>query len=922
MISKQVEEAVVLRFRAQWLADQTKGRDVPVSDYLERFPKDQWALVAKEYLQLTEDAVDADEGRDPEPGASGHFGPYRLERALGRGGQGTVYLAEDTRSNRKVALKVLTAHQTSSSDALMRFRREAEVASKLDHDGICRVFDAGSENGVPFIAMQLVDGKTLQWHVAQTRNSIGKNGSSHLALETARGHDPQHGADLEPLLRIFEKTARALHAAHEAGIIHRDIKPGNIMITDQNEPVILDFGLAYDGGEGARLPLTQTGDIFGTPAYMSPEQIRGQRIKVDARSDVYSLGATLYECLTLKPPFDAPTREALYQAVLSKEPPDPCRLNRALPDDLKVVLACALEKDRGRRYRSASALADDLAAVRESRPIAARPIGAVGRTLRWARRRPMAAALAITLIIGVPSITAMAGYIWANLPDIEAQRQARIEKEVETAVELGLYELHHGRAERAVEHFEHALDERVLVAEAAAGLAYAHLKMKQAPAALDAIERAELRLEEPMVLARVKADVLGALGRVKDAKRSAAQAPTAESALSWFLEGMRALRRGESLGEDTKKGRAAFERAESLLRRAVGASSTARRAYHFQLAHAVGHRGKDATAQDVADTLKALWPRSAQAWFWIGYATHRANLEEAQRAYTEATRLNEGFVVAHGNRANALWGLGRHDEAERAYRRAIQLDPEWISAHYNLGKLLRTTGRPDDAIPFYRKTIAICEALAARKVNGRHWKRFYAKAHFDLGLIFRSEHGDLDAAIEVLRKAVKTDPRMARAHNQLGQAFQAKREFKKAEAAYRDAVAIWPDDAMLHHNLGTSLQDQHRLDDAIVEYRKAILLDKEHARSHGSLASALNKQGKLEESATHYRRAYEIQKRRGSEKTHLTSMKLYMAVHQWTSGLRKDGQLDRAILILQEYATAFPEIGTFSRTLRRLKKDG
>jgi serine/threonine protein kinase len=133
---------------------------------------------------------------------------------------------------------------------------------------------------------------------------------------------------LNALLAVFEKSARALHAAHQAGILHRDIKPGNIMVIKEGEPVILDFGLARD--ESADVSLTHPGDVFGTPAYMSPEQIAGQCVRLDARSDVYSLGVTLYECLTIVRPFDAATRESLYQAVMTKEPPDPRRFNRSI----------------------------------------------------------------------------------------------------------------------------------------------------------------------------------------------------------------------------------------------------------------------------------------------------------------------------------------------------------------------------------------------------------------------------------------------------------------------------------------------------------------------------------------------------------------------------------------------------------------
>ena len=202
------------------------------------------------------------------------------------------------------------------------------------------------------------------------------------------------------MIARFETIARALHDAHEAGVTHRDIKPGNIMITPKGEPIILDFGLARD--EESDLPsITRSGDLFGTPAYMSPEQLMAQRIPLDRRTDVYSLGVTLYEALTLQKPFNAPTRHALYQAIQYKEPQDPRKINRAISKDLRVVLETALTKDRDKRYQTAEDLAEDLRRVREVEPIHAKPVGMAGRTIRWARRRPYRAALALLLFVAV-----------------------------------------------------------------------------------------------------------------------------------------------------------------------------------------------------------------------------------------------------------------------------------------------------------------------------------------------------------------------------------------------------------------------------------------------------------------------------------------------------------------------------------------
>jgi WD40 repeat protein len=208
--------------------------------------------------------------------------------------------------------------------------------------------------------------------------------------------------ELDRVLKMIEKVARALHSAHEAGVVHRDIKPGNILVGQDDEPVILDFGLAQ--AEDAVGPtVTRSGDLLGTPAYMSPEQIAASRIEVDRRSDVYSLGVTFYECLTLARAFEAPTREALYQAILTREAPNPRRLNPTISADLRSILDTAMEKDRNRRYQTALDFAEDLRRFRQFEPIRARPIGPVLRARRWTQRHPVIATafLGLALALGV-----------------------------------------------------------------------------------------------------------------------------------------------------------------------------------------------------------------------------------------------------------------------------------------------------------------------------------------------------------------------------------------------------------------------------------------------------------------------------------------------------------------------------------------
>jgi WD40 repeat protein/tRNA A-37 threonylcarbamoyl transferase component Bud32 len=327
----------------------------------------------------------ADAGREDGSPAGRTLGGYRLVREIGRGGQATVWLADDLRLPRRAALKVFAAGALSSPQALARFRREADAASRLSHPGICPVYEAGVDGETPYIAMRHLEGTTLAQCIEAAQADTTRGGHASRMELPASSASAQRIPALSRVFLLVEKAARALHVAHEAGLVHRDVKPANIMVTTDSEPVLLDFGFARDDDGHT---LTVTGALVGTPAYMSPEQLAPQSSPLDRRTDVYSLGVTLYECLTLALPFEASTREALYCRILSGETRSARSLNREIPRDIEIVLAAAMEKDRERRYRTALDFADDLRRVREHEPIRARPVAAPVHLARWARRHP------------------------------------------------------------------------------------------------------------------------------------------------------------------------------------------------------------------------------------------------------------------------------------------------------------------------------------------------------------------------------------------------------------------------------------------------------------------------------------------------------------------------------------------------------
>jgi serine/threonine protein kinase len=718
------------------------------------------------------------------------LGEFRLIRRLGGGGMGVVFLAEQTSLGRPVALKVVRPGELLFGQARERFRREAQLIATLRHPGIVPVYAFGEAGDLPYYAMELVDGASLEVVLDALRGRdpaalTAADFDEALARATRTAAEPAASplAWVPFCLGLVQQVAEALAHAHECGVVHRDVKPSNVMVTRDRHVRLVDFGLSTRANASK---ITRSGSELGSLPYMPPELLRGGMAAVDARSDVYSLGVTLYELLTLRAPFEAGDHELTRRAILAGAPRRPRDLNRALPADAEAVCLAALEADPADRYATAAAFARDLGNVVALRPIDAKPASAPRRLLRWTQRNParaVATALALVVLVGGPL-----GF--GAVQHFAAQRERALNHQLEgkradLAASLANENRERTRAETNYERAKRAVTE--LLSDVSGDELPAVPQMEPVRAKL--LEKAiafyrEMQVEAPgdprlefesARAGRTIGDLLVELGRYDEAQReyehSIARLRPLVAAHPGDVDDRDALAGclGQLAELDETHGRTAdaqARRGEALsifatVERDLSAKNSHSRNYVVLLlntAQEAHFRGDDRTALahqevavDVARKIHALDPASADFAGLLGDALA-----------SEATSLNH---------------LGRGDDCMRVSREAYALFEKALAAAptdrrlrrnsmmqaCNFGLHLLTGPDADEAERVLRRGFEQAEALVRDFPANPELKKDLAVVAINYGehLASRGRRADglaaLDRSIELLEELVAAD---------------------------------------------------------------------------------------------------------------------------------------------------------------------
>jgi tetratricopeptide (TPR) repeat protein len=919
-------EVLVGHVADEFLRRQTAGERPDIEEYVAQHP--EAADVLRKVLASLQ-LFDASLSGAGEPGASGDvlagpLGDFRLIREVGRGGMGIVYEAEQISLGRRVALKVLPFAATMDPRHLQRFHNEARAAAGLHHTNIVPVYGVGSERGVHYYAMQFIEGQTLAVLIAEQRQRIGQASvpadqptTPYVPGAPAADTAERAAASTErPRLdaAFFRRAAgwgiqaaEALDHAHQMGIVHRDVKPANLLVDVTGRLWVTDFGLAQVQSD---VRVTMTGDLVGTLRYMSPEQALAKRVVVDHCTDVYSLGATLYELLTLRPAFEGSDRQELLRQIAFEEPTPPRRLDRSIPGELETIVVKAMEKNPRDRYPTAQELADDLRRFLEDRPIRARRPSVLQRLRKLTRRhRAVVTTAAACLLVALVALGGGAGWVFNDRAARQREAGAKVrdaESRVEEALETAEPLLREGNPANlalvsAVQRVQAQLDSSGIGPEMR-WRAEQLLRDVRMLADLDEIRLREAETNDTNMKQFRGSDHPGR--------------PLRNAAASSHSENDLAALDNETNARMNEEGR--FDHAGTALRCAAafsqygidvlaldpGDAAARIRASAIHEALLAGLDGwlqakpkedpDRARLRQVADAADdSAWRRAFReaalasdepklkilagqpealaqppaVLAWMGAAMRwRLAIESVALLRQAQRRHPEDFWINY-NLGNALMALQppRAEEAISYFRAAIAVRPRSAEAHSFLGRALFVKGAHDDAIAAYQQALSLDPRFQLARVG--------------LAEVFTAQ-GKLDEVFACYTKAVELDPKNGEGYDQLGEMLMNHGKLDEAIVAFKEGLRLAPDfkgseylkvyktsspnglgvcfKTWIFYRLGEALRQNGRLDEAIVWFQEAIRAQPDYYEPHNCLGIALSGRGRYKEAEAAFRKAIEL----------------------------------------------------------------
>jgi eukaryotic-like serine/threonine-protein kinase len=892
-----------------------RGEAVDLSEEVRAHPEhaEQLALLWPALAALA-DLERSGQARGEAGGPLGELGDFRLEREVGRGGMGIVYEAEQLSLGRRVALKVLPFAATMDPRQLQRFHNEARAAASLHHPNIVPVHAVGQARGVHYYAMQFIDGQTLAALIQSDQPTAPHQpppaGANRPTAETVAVAGPtERGPREEPYFRRVAawgiQSAEALEYAHSLGVVHRDIKPGNLMIDAAGTMWVTDFGLARTAADTG---LTMTGDLIGTLRYMSPEQALAKHGLVDHRTDVYSLGATLYELLTGVPAVRGQDRQEILRNIAFEEPTQPRRIRNAIPADLETIVLKAIQKEPGKRYATARELAEDLRRFAEHKPILAKPPTIVERMTKWSQRHTALVRAAGVLCVLILLILTGATILLLRAYEKEAGERRRAEENRDFAnkvlddiyVDLVEKRLPTQSAitpedreilQRALDFYEQLARQnssnpagRAKMAEAYGRVGTILINLGQEEQAEEALVRAVANLEALSAESPLPPDaqrcLVACLNNLAICLKDRGRGGAAEEGLLRARALCRELVRHGAAESRFREGVAYASITLGVVLAEAKRNQEAQEAFCEVLDIAAG------LARDFPDTPTHLALEANASVNLVNIHLRMGKVQDAEQCSEQALALFQQLTQAHPRdpgHMNGLWSAhrsrgrlfattGRLPKAEEPFRTAVRTATvmtkefrNWVGAwealadsHFQLGHVLKDTNRPDEAEKEYRQSVQTWREMAAQFPRTASHAQGFADSCLFLGHMLRAR-GLTREAMEQYRAGleVQTDHlglqwSLAR-HLALSEASPA--EILEAVELARAATRTSPTDAAIWNTFGLACCRAEDWKAAVDALEKSMALGKGGDTNDWlPLAYAHARLGNLEEARRWYDR--------------------------------------------------------------------